>query len=58
MVVRTAKLLDVGNSHGLLELGPQHCVVEGVQVYTLGIACEKIGIAAMALDATNIPRDR
>jgi hypothetical protein len=63
MVVRTAKLLDVENSHGLLELGPQHCVVEGVQVYTLGIACEKIGnayagIAAMALDATNIPRDR
>jgi len=54
IVVRTAKLLDVENSHGLLELDPDHCVVEDVQVYTLGIACERIrnaytGIAAMAL---------
>jgi hypothetical protein len=54
IVVRTAKLLDVKSSHGLLEMGPDHCVVEGVQVYTLGIACGKIstayaGTAAMTL---------
>jgi len=30
----------------LLELKPDHCLVEGIQVYTVGIACEKIRSAA------------
>jgi hypothetical protein len=52
IVVRTAKLLDVKSSHGLLEMDPDHCVVEGVQVYTLGIACEKIRTAYAGTAAT------
>jgi hypothetical protein len=30
----------------LLELKPDHCLVDGIQVYTVGIACEKIRSAA------------
>jgi hypothetical protein len=60
IVVRTAKLL-VKSSHGLLEMDPDHCVVEGVQVYTLGIKCERIrtayaGTAVMVLDQPDKPR--
>jgi hypothetical protein len=45
IVVRTAKSLDLTNSHGLLDLNPEHCIVAGVQVYSLGIPCAKIGNA-------------
>jgi hypothetical protein len=63
VIVRTAKQLEAKSSAGLLEMRPDHCVMEGVHIYTLGIACEKIrnayaGIAAMALDATYIRPDR
>ena len=40
IVVRTGSELDATTSSGLLELPPEHCLVEGVQVYTVGIACE------------------
>jgi hypothetical protein len=46
IVVRTSRELNAGTSAGLLERNPDHCVVEGIQVYTLGIACEKIRRAA------------
>jgi hypothetical protein len=42
IVVRTFLPLDAKSSIGLLELNPEHCLVEGIQVYTVGIACEKI----------------
>jgi hypothetical protein len=42
LVVRTALELNEKTSNGLLELNPDHCVVERIQVYTVGIACEKI----------------
>jgi hypothetical protein len=55
VIVRTAKQLDAKSSGGLLEMKPDHCVMEGAHVYTLGIACERIrtayaGTAATALD--------
>ena len=46
IVVRTSQELNAKTSAGLLELTPDHCVVEGIQVYTLGIACETIRRAA------------
>jgi len=46
IVVRTFPELNAGTSYGLLELKPDHCLVEGIQVYTVGIACEKIRSAA------------
>lgn len=46
IVVRTSEELNANTSDGLLELNPDHCVVEGIQVYTVGIACEKIRRAA------------
>jgi hypothetical protein len=45
-VVRTSHVLNARTSNGLLELKPDHCSVEGVQVYTVGLACEKIRRAA------------
>jgi hypothetical protein len=42
IVVRTFLELDAKTSNGLLELNPDHCLVEGIQVYTVGISCEKI----------------
>lgn len=42
IVVRTSWRLDAKSSAGLLELKPEHCVVEGIQVYTVGLACGKI----------------
>jgi len=41
-----ARLYTLLLAVGLLERNPDHCVVEGIQVYTLGIACEKIRRAA------------
>jgi hypothetical protein len=46
VVVRAARELDPSTSIWLAELRPDHCVVEGVQVYAVGIACEKIRRAA------------
>jgi hypothetical protein len=46
IVVRTFPELSAGTSYGLLELKPDHCLVEGIQVYTVGITCEKIRSAA------------
>jgi hypothetical protein len=46
IVVRTSRELDARTSSGLLELKPDHCLVQGIQVYTVGIACEKIARAA------------
>jgi hypothetical protein len=38
--------LTAQTSSGFLELHPDHCSVDGIQVYTFGIACEKIARAA------------
>jgi hypothetical protein len=46
IVVRTAVELNAKTSSWLAELNPDHCSVEGIQVYTVGIACEKIRRAA------------
>jgi hypothetical protein len=46
IVVRTSLELNAKTSNGLLELKPEHCSVEGIQVYTVGLACEKIQRAA------------
>ena len=53
IVVRTRDPLNAKSSAGLLELKPEHCTVEGINVYTLGIACAKIGegyASALAAD--------
>jgi hypothetical protein len=42
IVVRTSRELDANTSSGLLELGPDHCVIEYIHLYTVGIACRKI----------------
>lgn len=42
MVVRTYQPLNAATSLGLLGLNPDYCVVDGINVYTVGIACEKI----------------
>jgi hypothetical protein len=46
IVVRTAAELSPTTSNWLVELRPDHCVVDGIQVYAVGIACEKIRRAA------------
>ncbi len=46
IVVRSAAELSSQTSRWLNELHPEHCLVEGVHVYTVGIACEKIRRAA------------
>ena len=42
IVVRTEREFDAMTSIGLFELKPDHCTVEGIHIYTVGIACEKI----------------
>jgi uncharacterized membrane protein len=42
IVVRTYRELDAVTSLGLLELNPDYCLVDGIHVYAVGIACEKI----------------
>ncbi len=42
IVVRTQRELNGGNSSGLLELNPDHCVIGHTHVYAVGIACAKI----------------
>jgi hypothetical protein len=44
--VRTSRELNSKTSNGMLELNPDHCSVQGIQIYTVGIACEKIRRAA------------
>jgi hypothetical protein len=46
IVLRSDRQLASGSPEDLAKLNPDHCVVEGVQVYTVGIACEKIRQAA------------
>jgi hypothetical protein len=46
IVVRTAVELNAKTSSWLPELNPDHCSVEGMHVYTVGMACEKIRRAA------------
>src|SRR5258706_15065420 len=47
IVVRTSLELNAKTSNGLLELKPDHCSVDGIQIYTVGLACEKIRRAAL-----------
>lgn len=42
IIVRTHKELNDGNSSGLLELNPDHCVIGYIHVYAVGIACTGI----------------
>jgi hypothetical protein len=42
IVVRTSQPLNAATSLGLLELQPDYCLVDGISVYAIGIACEKI----------------
>ncbi|MBR1124571.1 hypothetical protein JQ628_23815 [Bradyrhizobium lablabi] len=42
IVVRTLAEFDAKTSIGLFELKPEHCKVGDINVYTVGIACEKI----------------
>lgn len=42
IIVRSAVPLDAENSIGLLALNPDHCVIEGIHVYTVGLACAKV----------------
>jgi len=42
IVVRTFLELNPKTSNGLLELNPERWLVEGIHVYSIGIACEKI----------------
>jgi hypothetical protein len=42
IVVRAYLELGAATSLGLLDLNPDHCLVEDIHLYTVGIACEKI----------------
>jgi hypothetical protein len=42
IVVRTYWILDAQSSKELFELNPEHCLVDSIQIYTVGIACTKI----------------
>ena len=42
IVVRSAVALETENAIGLLALNPDHCEIEGVHVYTVGLACAKV----------------
>jgi len=42
IVVRASRELDAKAASGLLALKPEHCMIEDVHVYTVGISCEKI----------------
>jgi hypothetical protein len=42
IIVRTNIELNGENSVGLMELNPEHCVIEGVHVYAIGMACAKV----------------
>jgi len=42
VVVRVSQPLNANSSAGLLELKPERCTVEDINIYTLGITCAKI----------------
>ena len=42
IVVRSQPELDDQNAIGLLALNPDQCVIEGIHLYTVGIACAKV----------------
>jgi hypothetical protein len=42
IIVRTAFELNDENSAGLRDLNPDHCVIEGIQVYSVGVSCAKV----------------
>ncbi|TYL79802.1 hypothetical protein [Bradyrhizobium cytisi] len=42
IIVRAPWELNEQTSIGLLALNPDHCVIEGVHVYTVGLACAKV----------------
>jgi hypothetical protein len=42
VIVRTQMELNDENSAGLRELNPDHCVIEGIHLYTVGIDCTKV----------------
>jgi hypothetical protein len=46
IVLRSDRELAPGSPEDLARLKPDHCMVEGVHVYTVGIACERIRKAA------------
>ena len=48
-----AREFDAETSNGLLESHPDHCLVEGIQIYTVGIPCEKIRRAAQKCPECN-----
>jgi hypothetical protein len=50
-----ARELDAATSLGLLELNPDYCRVDGIHVYTVGIACEKIRSAYARLSLVQDP---
>jgi hypothetical protein len=42
IVVRANVELDRDNSLGLLDMNPDHCVIEDIQIYTVGLSCARI----------------
>jgi hypothetical protein len=48
IIVRSAAPLDEENAIGLLALEPDHCVIDGIHVYTVGLACAKVQGAFVA----------
>ena len=48
LIVRSAVELDAENAIGLLDLKPDHCVIEGTHVYTVGLPCAKVQAAFAA----------
>jgi hypothetical protein len=50
LIVRSNVTFDEASGNGLLALGPEHCEIEGVHVYTVGIACAKIRSAYLGSD--------
>ena len=42
IIVRSAAELDAENANGLLALKPDHCVIEGIHVYAVGLACARV----------------
>ena len=44
-MLRINEELDAASAIGLFELHPDHCVIEGIHVYAVGLACAKIEAA-------------
>ena len=55
IVVRTSLELNAKTSNGLLELKPDHCPLEGIQIYTEALLARKSG-ARCKMDE-NVSRD-